>query len=47
MIGLDWFEMSKRLRRHLMTSKTVYGFRWTKQCGNWVVIIVRHIDYLL
>lgn len=40
----DWWDISKRLRRHLMTSPSVYGYKWSAQCGNWVIIIVRLHD---
>ena len=43
---LDWWHMSIRLRRFLMKWQgiTVFGFKWTEQCGHWVPVIVRIKD---
>ena len=40
----NWFDISVRLRRHIMISPSVFGYKWSAQCGNWVVIIVRNKD---
>ncbi len=40
----DWWDISKRLRRFLMTSSGIYGYKWSAQCGNWVIVIVRLTD---
>jgi hypothetical protein len=40
----DWFDMSRRLRRYLYYSPTVYGYKWIAQCGHWTVLIVRKSD---
>ena len=41
----DWFDMSRRLRRFLMThSDIIFGYRWIAQCGNWTVLIIRNKD---
>ena len=33
--------MSRRLRRFLMNSPTVYGIKWFPVCGNWTVFMFR------
>jgi hypothetical protein len=43
-VNYDWWDISKRLRHHLMTSPTVFGFRWSVQCGHYVIIIIRNYD---
>lgn len=41
----DWWDMSCRLRRFIMTrSHIVYGYKWSQQCGAWVVMIVKKRD---
>lgn len=41
----DWFDLSVRLRRFLMTRQHIfYGFKWTQQCGQWVPILIKNKD---
>jgi hypothetical protein len=40
----DWFDISKRLRVHIMISPTVYGYKWMAQGGNWTVLVIRQHD---
>jgi len=40
----DWFDISRRLRRHLLQSESVYGYRWIEQCGHWVLLIIKRKD---
>lgn len=45
-MDLDWWDMSCRLRRFIMTrsSDLVYGYKWSQQCGHWVVMIIKNKD---
>ena len=40
----DWWDISKRLRRFLITSPCVYGYKWIEECGHWKVLIVKKRD---
>ena len=39
----EWFELSRRLRRFLMIHYgTIFGYKWSEQGGQWVMIIVKN-----
>ena len=40
----DWWTMSLRLRRYLMTSPRVFGFKWYESGGNIAVRVIRAED---
>lgn len=38
----DWFDISRRLRRYLIGhQELIYGWKWTEQCGQWVMLIIK------
>ena len=39
----DWWDLSKRLRRFLYSSPSIYGFKCVQECGNWKILIIRKI----
>ena len=43
MIRNQW-EISKRLRRFLTTSPSVFGYKWVEECGNWKVFVIKVWD---
>jgi len=40
----NWWNMSKRLRRFLFHSQSVFGYKWIEECGHWKVLVVRIWD---
>ena len=39
----DWFDLSRRLRIHLMTRQHIYyGYKWYRQGGHWNIILIKN-----
>ena len=42
-----WFDLSRRLRRYLYCNDLIFGCKWSKQCGQWVMLIIKKKDAYL
>lgn len=41
----DWWDISKRLRRYLIShTDLIFAYKWTEQCGQWVMVIYKNVD---
>jgi len=42
-----WFGLSRRLRRYLYCNDLIFGCKWSKQGGQWVMLIIKKKDAYL
>jgi hypothetical protein len=44
MLPEQWPGISRRLVKFIFHSEIVFSYKWSAQCGNWVVLIIRNKD---
>ena len=44
MLPEQWPGISRRLLKFIFHAEKVFGYKWSAQCGNWVVLVIKNKD---